>query len=124
MAATRSFSDCQRGVVPDESRARRPGAGEPSSSLAFRFRFLLSPRPMSSVSFRRRVVRLPCVPPGLAGFVMLNWLGWKSSADESETSSASFSLLRRFFFAASELIRRSLRVEVRAWCSRRAVSSL
>ncbi len=106
-----SRSVCQRGVVPVASRARRWGAGEPSSSLLLllRFLFLLS-MPISSISRRNRVARLPCVPPGLAGLVMLNWLGCRSRAEASEISSASFSLLSLNFLVMMPLIRRSRRV--------------
>lgn len=55
---------------------------------------------------------------------MLNWLGFRSKALESLISRTSFSRFSRFFFWVRVLIRRSRRVEVRARCSRLAVSAL
>jgi hypothetical protein len=74
--------------------------GEPtSSSASFRFRLpAASPTPfMSSCSRCRvnRVLRLVWLPPGLAGLVMLNWLGCKRSALVSAISSCSFSFIKR-----------------------------
>jgi hypothetical protein len=116
-AAIRCFSENQRGVLLSLSRRGRVGAGDSSLSAALRFRLFPSAKlERSSGSRRPLVARLPCIP-GLEGFVIPNWLGWRRRALLSEISRESLSLESRFFLLVMLLTNRSLSVLARARCS-------